>query len=149
MRADLSDYTGTGGEPSSVVNTVGAQDKLVFGKNGVCRVKLDGIPAPTDIETLIEDYVSKVELLPHYLKVILLDISGLVHMPALTRQVFSEFLREASHHYSDRVQVAIAAGPPMIRKYTEILCRALKFGDKTYCFETLQAAVAWLKEKGL
>lgn len=149
MRAGLSDYADTYGEPSSVINTVGAQDRLVFGKNGVCRIKLDGMPAPSDIETLIEDYVSKVELLPHFLKVILLDISGLVHMPALTRQVFSEFLREASRHYADRVQVAIAAGPPMIRKYTEILCRALRFGDKTYCFETLEAAVAWLKEKGL
>jgi hypothetical protein len=110
MRASLSNYSGTYREPCSVVNTPGAQERLVFGKTGVCRIKLDGMPTPSDIETLIEDYVSKVELFPHSLKVILLDISGLVHMQALTRQVFSEFLREASRHYADNVQVAIAAG---------------------------------------
>ena len=118
---------------------------LTFTESGICRMQLEGLPQPSEIEELIESYVTKVELLPYPLKVILLDISQLVHMPVRTRQVFSDLLVEASRHYADKVEVVIAGGPPMIRKFTEILCKAIKFADKTHSFATLEEARSWIQ----
>jgi len=123
------------------------KSKLEFNKKGICHIYLRGLPRPAEIETLIEDYVSEVELGPYPLKVILLDISELTHMQALSRRAFSEFLAQASNHYGDAVQVVIAAGPPMIRKYTEILCRALKFGSRTSSFDRMADARNWIQER--
>lgn len=123
-----------------------ASHQLAFNDKGVCTIILEGLPQPTEIEGLIEEYVTRVELLPYPLKVILLDISRLAHMQALTRQVFSEFLIQASNHYGDKVQLLIAGGPYMIRKYTEIFCKALKFGDRFHSLEKLEQAQSWLKD---
>lgn len=117
---------------------------LSFSQDGICRITLTGLPLPTQIEELIEEYVTKVELLPHPLRVIFLDISQLVHMQAKTRQVFSELMVEASKHYAGQVQLVIAGGPAMIRKFTELFCRAIGFVDKTHCFSTLDEGVAWI-----
>lgn len=38
--------------------------RLDFNENGVCRIRLEGLPEPSEIEQLIEDYVTGVELLP-------------------------------------------------------------------------------------
>jgi hypothetical protein len=108
-------------------------------------MQLEGLPQPSEIEKLIESYITKVELLPYPLRVILLDISELVHMPVRTRQVFSDLLVEASRHYADKVEVVIAGGPPMIRKFTEILCKAIKFAEKTHSFPTLEEARSWIQ----
>lgn len=121
------------------------QEKLVFTNEGVCYIVLNGLPQPNEIESLIEDYVSVVELSPCELKVILLDISQMVHMQARSRMVFAELLAQASHHYGDKVEVVIAGGPFMIRKYTEILCRSLRFGDRTHSFDSLEQALAWVE----
>jgi hypothetical protein len=122
-----------------------SQERLVYTDDGVCYIVLDGLPHPKQVESLIEDYVSMVELSPCELKVILLDISEMTHMQARTRQVFAELLAQASHHYGDRVKVVIAGGPSMIRKYTEILCRSLRFGNRTHSFDTLDQALAWVE----
>jgi hypothetical protein len=119
---------------------------LDFTEDGVCRIVLKGLPQPEELEELVGEYVSKVELLPYRLKVVLLDISELIHMKAQVRQIFSELLLQASRHYAEKVHVVIAGGPPMIRKYTEILCKALKFRNRTHSFDSLQAAKKWLKE---
>lgn len=121
-----------------------AKKRLTFSKDGICRICLEGLPKPFEIEALIEDYVANVEFFPYTLKVILLDISQLVHLAARSRQVFSELLVQASKHYGSEVQLVIAGGPPMIRKYTEIFCRALRFKKATLSFETLEQVISWL-----
>jgi len=118
---------------------------LVISKKGICLIHLEGLPKPFEIEAIIEDYVTKVELLPYPLQVIVLDISELVHLQAQSRKLFSELLVQASKRYGDEVQLIIAGGPPMIRKYTEIFCRALKFNKDTICFESTEQAKQWLK----
>ncbi len=120
--------------------------RLVFDADGICIITLQGLPQPAEIERLIEDYVAGVELHPWRLKMILLDISRLQHMQARTRQVFSELLIQASHHYDDGVYLAVAGGPCMIRRYTEFFCKALKFGDRFHSFDTLEQAFVWLKK---
>ena len=118
---------------------------LAFSRNGICLIRLEGLPKPYEIEAIIEDYVAQVELLPYQLKVIILDISELVHLQAPSRKLFSELLVQASKRYGEKVQLLVAGGPTMIRKYTEIFCRALKFDKETICFETINEARQWLK----
>jgi len=130
----------------SSVDTSSDDSKLTFTENGICRIVLRGLPQTDELEELVGEYVSKVELLPYRLKVILLDISELIHMKAQVRQIFSDLLLQASRHYAEKVHVVIAGGPPMIRKYTEILCKALKFRNRTHSFDSLQAAKKWIKE---
>lgn len=120
---------------------------LAFNADGLCAIKLTGLPRPSEIEKLIESYVVNVELLPYSLKIILLNISELVHLNAPSRRVFSGLLVEASHHYGGEVELVIAAGPPMIRKYTEIFCRALKFGDKIQSFDSIDNAMSWINKR--
>lgn len=121
-------------------------NELTFSRVGVCRILLEGLPEPFDIEKLIESYVREVELLPYPLKVILLDISELVHLQVRSRQVFSGLLIEASRKYAGEIQFVIAGGPPMIRKFAEIMCKASKFGDRTHSFAILEEAKAWIKD---
>ena len=120
--------------------------ELTFSRTGICRIALEGMPKPREIEGLIESYVREVELLPDPLKVIFLDISKLDHMQVKTRKFFSGLLIEAGRHYAGHVKVVIAGGPPMIRKFTEIMCKASKFGDNIYCFETSQEAKDWTRD---
>ncbi|MBD3285387.1 hypothetical protein GF359_03090 [candidate division WOR-3 bacterium] len=139
--------TGASKDTFNEVREKSAKSGLEFNNKGICHIHLRGLPKPAEIEKLIEDYVTEVELGPYPLKVILLDISELVHMQILSRRAFSEFLAQASNHYGDAVEVVIAAGPPMIRKYTEILCRALKFGQRTVSFDDIEAAEDWIRER--
>lgn len=118
---------------------------LDFTEQGLCRIKLDGLPQPEQIHALIESYVTEVELLPHTLRMIFLDISRLVHMQASTRKVFSELLVQASRHYSGKILLVIAGGPPMIRKYIEILCKALGFKQRIHSFADLADAARWIE----
>jgi hypothetical protein len=120
---------------------------LEFGEDGVCRIFLAGLPESSEIEELIEDYVTKVELLPYPLRIIFLDISELVHMQVRPRQVFSELLTQASRQYAGKIQIVIAGGPPMIQKFTEILCKAIGFADKTHAFTTLEEGETWAREQ--
>jgi len=120
--------------------------ELTFSHTGICRITLEGLPKPREIEGLVESYVREVELLPYPLKVIFLDISKLVHMQVNTRKIFSELLIEAGKHYAGQVKVVIAGGPSMIRKFTEIMCKASKFGDNIHCFATFDEAKDWTRD---
>ncbi|MBN2379337.1 hypothetical protein JXM67_05990 [candidate division WOR-3 bacterium] len=120
--------------------------ELTFSRTGICKISLEGLPKPSEIEGLIESYVREVELLPYPLRVILLDISKLVHMQVRSRKTFAELLIEASRHYSENLVVVIAGGPPMIRKFTEIMCKASKFADNIYSFSSLNEAKDWARD---
>jgi hypothetical protein len=123
------------------------ESQLSFNESGLCTIKLVGLPKPPEIEKLIESYVVNVELLPYSLKVILLDISDLVHLTAHSRKVFSGLLVEASRHYGNDVDLFIAGGPPMIRKYIEIFCKALRFGDKIKSIDSIDEAMSLIAKR--
>lgn len=109
-------------------------------------MRLEGLPEPKEIEDLIEEYVTQVELLPYSLKIIYFDISNLTHMGARARQVFSELLTQASMHYGGKVQLVVAGGSLNLRRFIELFCKGIGFVDHSHFFETLKEADDWVAE---
>jgi hypothetical protein len=120
---------------------------LSFSEDGVCTMHLEGVTQPREIENLIEEYVSGVELLPHHLRLILIDISELVHMGARSRQVFSELLIQASKHYGGRVELVIAGGSLNLRRFIQLFCKGIGLRERSHFFENLKEAQAWITKR--
>ncbi|MEA3311568.1 MAG: hypothetical protein U9Q76_05055 [candidate division WOR-3 bacterium] len=120
---------------------------LSFSEDGVCTMHLEGVTQPREIEDLIEEYVTGVELLPHHLRVILIDISELVHMGVRSRQVFSELLIQASKHYGGRVELVIAGGSLNLRRFIQLFCKGIGFQERSRFFEHLKEAQAWIAKR--
>lgn len=118
--------------------------RLDFNENGVCRIRLEGLPEPSEIEQLIEDYVTGVELLPYSLKIILFDISALTHMGARSRQVFSDLLIQASKHYGGNVQLIVGGGSLNLRRFIELFCKGIGFSEQSHFFQALDEAENWI-----
>ena len=118
--------------------------ELVFQDKGICRIRLIDIPSPEEIEELIEEYVTRVELLPCELRVILIDISGLRHMTARARQVFSELLVQASAHYQNRVKLVVAGGSRDLRIFIKLFCKGIGMQERSLFFPSVDQAVTWL-----
>lgn len=118
--------------------------KLEFSADGICRIKLTEVPQPAEIEELIEDYVLSVELLPHKLRLIAVDISEMVHMIALSRRVFSEFLTQASKHYQGKVELVIAGGSLNLRRFLKLFCKSIGFRERSHIFAELSEATSWI-----
>jgi hypothetical protein len=120
---------------------------LSFSEDGVCTMHLEGVTQPREIENLIEEYVSGVELLPHHLRLILIDISELIHMGARSRQVFSELLIQASKHYGGRVELVIAGGSLNLRRFIQLFCKGIGLRERSHFFEHLKEAQAWITKR--
>jgi hypothetical protein len=120
---------------------------LSFCEDGLCTMHLEGVTQPREIENLIEEYVSGVELLPHHLRVILIDISELVHMGARSRQVFSELLIQASKHYGGKVELVIAGGSLNLRRFIELFCKGIGLRERSHFFEHLKEAQTWIAKR--
>ncbi|MCK4231578.1 hypothetical protein KAX06_02200 [candidate division WOR-3 bacterium] len=120
---------------------------LSFSEDGVCTMHLEGVTQPREIENLIEEYVTGVEILPHHLRVILIDISELVHMGARSRQVFSELLMQASKHYGGKVELVIACGSLNLRRFIQLFCKGIGFQERSHFFEHLKEAQAWISKR--
>lgn len=121
--------------------------RLAFSQDGVCRIKLDGLPQQTEIEELIEEYVTKVELLPYRLRFILINISEMTHMGVRSRQVFSELLTQASKHYGGDVELLIAGGSLNLQRFIELFCKGIGFLEHSHFFKTTDEAESWLESK--
>jgi hypothetical protein len=117
---------------------------LEFSTEGVCRIRLDGLPDHTELEELIEEYVTKVEILPYHLWVILIDISELVHMGIRSRQVFSELLIQASKHYGGQVEVVIGGGAINLVRFLKLFMKNIGFKEKSHFFEDIGEAESWI-----
>ncbi len=120
---------------------------LSFSEDGVCTMHLEGVTQPREIENLIEEYVTGVEILPHHLRVILIDISELIHMGARSRQVFSELLIQASKHYSGRVELVIAGGSLNLRRFIQLFCKGIGLRERSHFFKHLKEAQAWITKR--
>lgn len=119
---------------------------LSFSQDGVCRICLSGLPEPFEVEHVIEEYVSGVELLPHRLWIILIDISDLTHMGIRSRQVFSELITQASKHYGGKIELVIAGGTPNLQRFIELFCKGIGFRDQSQFFKNLQEAEDWIAQ---
>ena len=120
--------------------------ELKFSQNGVCRILFSGVPEPEEIEELIEDYVTQVEFLPHRLQIIYLDISGLKHLGARSRQVFSELITQASTRYKDQIKMVVAGGSLSLRRFIELFCKGIGFYERSVFFESNQDAEHWISK---
>jgi len=120
---------------------------LSFSEDGVCTMHLEGVTQPREIENLIEEYVASVELLPYHLRVILIDISELIHMGARSRQVFSELLMQASKHYGGKVELVIACGSLNLRRFIQLFCKGIGFQERSHFFPTLKEAKDWIAKR--
>ena len=120
---------------------------LAFSEDGVCRMRFTDVPPPEEIERLIEDYVTNVELLPYHLRVILIDISELKHMGALSRQAFSELLTQASKHYGDKVELVIVGGSLNLRRFIQLFCKGIGLRERSHFFEHLKEAQDWITKR--
>jgi hypothetical protein len=120
--------------------------QLSFTEDGVCTICLTGFPTPYEIEGMVEEYVSGVELLPYELKIMFIDISGLEHMKAHSRLVFSELLAQASLRYQNKVIVVVGGGSHNIRQYISLLCKSLGFADRCMIFEDIIQARSWIAD---
>jgi|GEM_PF-3367554 len=120
--------------------------KLTFFENGICILKLEGLPVHDELENLIEEYVMNVELLPQPLKLIFVDISELVHMGIRSRQVFSELLIQASRHYGGKIELVISGGSLNLRRYIQLFCKSIGFKDRSHVFGKLDEANQWVDE---
>ncbi len=121
---------------------------LGFRADGVCMIDLSGVPPPEEIETLVEDYVTNVELLPYELRLIFIDISHLEHMTFVSRQMFSELLKQASKHYGGGVEFVIAGGSLNLRRFLALLCKSIGLAERSHIFEDLKGAGSWVQEWG-
>lgn len=121
--------------------------QLEFSQNGVCRIKLEGFPQPSEIEKLIEEYVIQVELLPYELRFMLIDISNMTHMGVRSRQVFSELLIQASKHYGGQVELLVAGGSLNLQRFIELFCKGIGFLERSHFFKSLKETEDWLAEK--
>lgn len=121
--------------------------KLSFSEDGVCAIHLEGVPQPAEIENLIEEYVTGVEILPHHLRIILIDISELEHMGALSRQAFSELLMQASKHYGGRIELIIAGGSLNLRRFIQLFCKGIGFQERSHFLPALKEAQAWIAKR--
>jgi len=120
---------------------------LAFSQDGVCTMHLEGVTQPREIEDLIEEYVTSVELLPYHLRLILIDISELVHMGVRSRQVFSELLTQASKHYGGKVELVIAGGSLNLRRFIQLFCKGIGLRERSHFFEHLKEAQAWITKR--
>lgn len=118
---------------------------LDFSTDGICRIRLAGVPQPAEIEELIENYVINVELLPYRMRLIYIDISELVHMNFPARQVFSEFLMQASKHYDDKVNLVIVGGTLNLRRFLALFCKSIGLGQRSHIFEEQEEANRWVE----
>lgn len=121
-----------------------SETDLHFGEDGVCRISMKGVPRPANIEGLIESYITQVELLPNPLRVISIDISGLEHMIAQTRRVFSELLTQASSHYEGKVQMVVAGGSLDLRRFIELLFKGIGASSRSHVFADTKQAKSWI-----
>ncbi|MBN2378387.1 hypothetical protein JXM67_01095 [candidate division WOR-3 bacterium] len=121
--------------------------KLAFFENGICNICLEGLPEALEIENIIEEYVLNVELLPNPLKLIFIDISGLVHMGVRSRQVFSELLIQASRHYEGKIELIVAGGSLNLRRYIQLFCKGIGFRERSHIFATLEEAQTWIESR--
>ncbi|MBD3284864.1 hypothetical protein GF359_00775 [candidate division WOR-3 bacterium] len=120
--------------------------KLAFFDNGICVMKLKGLPEPGQIENLIEEYVMKVELLPQPLKLIVIDISQMIHMGVRSRQVFSELLIQASRHYGGKIELVIAGGSLNLQRYIQLFCKSIGFKDRSHVLADMEEANLWIDD---
>jgi len=119
--------------------------RLIFYEHGICNIRLSGFPEPGEIEEIIEEYVTSVELLPYSLRVIFIDISGLVHMGARSRQVFSELLIQSSRHYGGNIELVIAGGSMNLRRFIHLFCKGIGFKERSHVFADLDEAQSWIE----
>lgn len=120
---------------------------LDFSASGVCRITLNGLPDQTELEELIEEYVTKVEVLPYQLRAILIDISELIHMGIRSRQVFSELLTQASRHYGGQVEVIIGGGSINLVRFLKLFMKNIGFKEKSHFFEDIHEAEDWISRQ--
>lgn len=119
--------------------------RLTFSVEGVCRITLSGIPEPAEMEDLVEEYVANVEVKPHPMHLIFIDISKLVHMAARQRQIFSELITQASQHYGGHVELVIAGGSLNLRRFLELFCKSIGFRGCSHIFEDVAEAHSWIE----
>lgn len=120
---------------------------LEFSSSGVCRITLDGLPDQTELEDVIEEYVTKVEILPYRLRAILIDISELIHMGIRSRRVFSELLTQASKHYGGQVEVVIGGGSINLVRFLKLFMKNIGFKEKSHFFEDIHEAEEWISRQ--
>lgn len=116
---------------------------LTFTREGLCYISLAGLPRPDEIEGIVEEYVSGVELLPYPLKLIFIDISKLVHMEIRCRRIFSELLTQASRHYNGQVEMVVAGGSLNLRRFIQLFCKGIGFNERSHFFEDIDEAEVW------
>jgi len=120
---------------------------LDLSASGVCRITLNGLTDQTELEELIEEYVTKVEVLPYQLRAILIDISELIHMGIRSRQVFSELLTQASRHYGGQVEVIIGGGSINLVRFLKLFMKNIGFKEKSHFFEDIHEAEDWISRQ--
>lgn len=120
--------------------------KLTFFDNGICNILLEGLPQAEEIEEMIEEYVMNVELFPHPLKLIFIDISQLIHIGVRSRQVFSELLIQASNHYGGKIELVVAGGSLNLRRFIQLFCKGIGFRERSHIFTTLEEAKSWIDD---